>query len=95
MAVTVTAGVNTPLWKTFAVIATADADTAATINHGFGVAPLAVFLMAADPVARLSLWVLTSVSTTQIVVGKATTAGSGGANPQLIVTAFRNAPRVL
>lgn len=69
------------------VTATADADTGLNVAHGLGRAPERVDLLPIHAAARLSLWAVTSVTATNIVLSKATTAGSGNANAQLRVTA--------
>lgn len=88
MAVTVTAaspqGAYTKVWT---VIATADADTTATIPHGFGSAPFDVSI---DPLLAqfyTSVWTITTIDATNIVLTKGTGAGSGNAGAQVRVTA--------
>jgi hypothetical protein len=87
MAVTVTAvspqGTNT---KAFTVIATADGDTTATIVHGFGVAPFDVSFVPLLAAAYTSVWTVTTIDATNVVLTKGTGAGSGNASPQLRVT---------
>jgi hypothetical protein len=66
------------------VTASADADTTATIPHLMGVAPLEVTLCPlVQATAALSLWAATSIGATNVVLTKATTAGSGGAAAQV------------
>lgn len=71
----------------FNVIATADADTTATIPHTLGVIPDEVWCQWIDPAARISLWCETIASRdiTNVVLTKATTAGSGAAPAQIRV----------
>lgn len=70
------------------VIATADADTTATVPHGFGVTPRKVTI---TPVlqapAGLSLWAATTINATNVVLTKSTAVGSGNAGVQVHVTA--------
>lgn len=88
MAVTVTpvlSGANTHVAD---VEATADADTTATIPHGLGAAPTVVVLTGlAQVAAALSLWSATTINATNVVLTKATTAGSGAAGNQVRMTA--------
>lgn len=92
MAVTVTAvaqpsGQNVrgslSIWD---IIATADADTTATITHGLGggVAPQDVQLTnLLQAPAGVSAWAVTGFSATQITLTKGTGVGSGNAGAQL------------
>jgi hypothetical protein len=89
MAVTVTPVLTGPNIKSWTVIADADADTTATITHGFNAAPEDVTITPIHAAARVSLWVNTVVDGTNITCTKATTAGSGNAAAQLLVTARR------
>ncbi len=90
MAVTVNnvlAGTDT---KIATVIATADADTTATIAHGLGAVPLEVyFTPLLQAPAALSLWAVTTIDATNVVLTKATTAGSGNAGAQIRVVIKR------
>lgn len=80
------------------VIASADADTADTLTHSFGlsVAQLALdsLIVLLVPIlqapAALSLWAVTSHLTDTAVVTKATTASSGNAGAQLRVHMLRH-----
>ena len=72
------------------VEATADADTTATIPHGLGAVPLEVFftpLLQAE--AGLSLWAVTTIDATNVVLTKSVAVGSLGATPQIRVTINR------
>lgn len=79
------------------VIATADADTTATITHNMALS--AAQLTAGQPdviitsllvaPALLSGWAVTSFLTNTIVLTKATTAGSGNAGAQIQVVIRR------
>ncbi|MGH2669758.1 MAG: hypothetical protein ACRDH5_11700 [bacterium] len=83
---TVFAGTDTRIVD---VEATADADTTATIPHGLGATPqefLISWLLAA---AAISLWRATTVDATNVVLTKATTAGSGAAGVQCRMVARR------
>lgn len=73
------------------VIATADADTTATIPHGFGPGvPVDVSISPMNQaVSALSLWALETLSGTTVVLTKATTASSGDAAAQLRVVIRR------
>lgn len=72
------------------VAASADADTTATIAHGFGEAPEEVILTWLAATAAISLWRVTTIDATNIVLTKATTAGSGGAPVQVRCIARRH-----
>lgn len=93
MAVTVTAVAKPsglPARKNLAVFdveATADADTTATITHGLAGTPQKVAIEMIAAAARLSLWIETVASrnATQVVLTKATTAGSGAVGNQIRV----------
>lgn len=81
-------GVDT---RIFDVIATADADTTATIAHGFQSTPeyaILTWLTPAAASARLSLWTA-ALDATNVVLTKATTAGSGNAAAQVRVVVKR------
>lgn len=67
------------------VTATADADTQAVITHSFGVAPLTVTLTPMVAAARVSDWIVLSIGTTNVTVGKTTGTTSGDAGVQLRV----------
>lgn len=87
MAVTVTpvvAGVTAKSWD---IIATADADAAAVIPHGFGAIPEAIQLTPLLAAAYTSVWTLGVVDATNINLVKGTGGGSGTANAQLRVNA--------
>lgn len=71
--------------QSWTVIATADGDTVtATTSHAVGAngvpEPSVTGLITA---AQISLWVVTTLSTTQWAMTKATTATSGNASPQV------------
>lgn len=66
------------------VVATADADTTATIPHGLGAAPEEVTLTnLLQAPAALSGWAATTINATNVVLTKSTAVGSGNAAPQL------------
>lgn len=68
------------------VIASADADTTATIPHGLGAAPEEVTITPLlQAPAALSLWAATTIDATNVVLTKATTMGSGNAGNQVRV----------
>lgn len=95
MAITINTILARDSLAVFEVIASADADTTAAINHGFPEAPIFVTLVpilgaAAPTAAQLSLWWVSSITATQININKATTAGSGNAAVQIRVLASRN-----
>lgn len=72
------------------IIATADADTTATIPHGLGAAPAEVYtteLLQAP--AALSAWAVTTIDATNVVLTKGTGAGSGNAGAQVRVVIKR------
>jgi hypothetical protein len=80
------------------IIATADADTTATLvtNFALSAASLAAFNPVVIPIpilqapAALSLWAITSHLTSSVVATKATTASSGNAAAQLRLHALRH-----
>lgn len=66
------------------VIATADADTTATIPHGMGVTPREVVLMPLlQAPAAVSDWAVTTKDATNVVLTKGTGVGSGNAGAQI------------
>lgn len=97
MAVTVTAqtAISGPNSAIFDIEATADADTGATITHGLGELPWRANVQglgstgAIAAASRLSAWLLSGVSTTQVTVVKTTAVGSGVAGLQCRVSAER------
>lgn len=71
------------------IIATADADTTATITHGLKVTPQVVIITPLlQAPAALSLWAATTIDATSVVLTKATTASSGNAGAQVRVTVW-------
>ena len=87
MAVTpsaVYAGTYTKSWD---VVASADGDTAGTITHGFGGAPADVNLLPLRAEAYGSQWVVSSITSLLIVLGKTSAASSGNATAQVRVIA--------
>ncbi len=64
------------------VAATADADTTATIPHSLGAAPEEVYVTWLKTEASLSLWRVTTIDATNVVLTKSTTMGSGVAGNQ-------------
>jgi hypothetical protein len=69
------------------VESTADGDTTATIPHGMGADLKKIIITPLQQAtAALSLWAVTTPThATNVVLTKATTAGSGGAGAQLRV----------
>lgn len=93
MAVTAT-GVDTTgsFSKSWTVIATADADTTATIPHGLsGItdANAHVTIVPMTAAGVLSAWQFTSVDATNLVLTKSTAVGSGDAAAQVRVSLWR------
>lgn len=71
------------------VIATADADTTATVPHGLAAAPSVVILTPLlQAPAGLSLWAATTINATNVICTKSTAVGSGNAGAQLRVIAM-------
>jgi len=64
------------------VEATADADTTATIPHSLGAVPQEATITWLLAAAAISLWRATTIDGTNVVLTKATTAGSGAAGVQ-------------
>lgn len=95
MAVTVAVVVNQPNWRQSSVIASADADVAAVIPHGMGVAPGIVNLepggrvAASAGAAQLSVWVIGVVDATNVNLVATAAVGSGAAGIQLLVDMLR------
>lgn len=88
MAVTVTPVRASAVKHIADVIATADADTTATVPHGLPAAPQEVAitpLLQAE--AALSAWAVTTINATNVVLTKSTAVGSGAAGAQVRVTA--------
>lgn len=80
------------------IVATADADTTATVTHNFGLS--AADLAAGDPritltpllsqaLTALSGWAVTTIATNSLTLTKLTSVGSGNANAQLRVSVQR------
>lgn len=68
------------------IIATADADTTATIPHGMGVVPRTVILTPLlQAPAAVSEWAVTTIDATNVVLTKGTGVGSGNAGAQMQV----------
>jgi hypothetical protein len=97
MAVTVTpqTAISGPNSAIFDIEATADGDTGATINHGLAELPWRNNVQGLGSTAgiaaaaRLSAWLLSGVSTTQVTVVKTTAGGSGIAGLQARVSVER------
>jgi hypothetical protein len=93
MAVSITVVRAGPTEHVADVIATADADVAATIPHGLGVVPTDVTLTpggqtaAAGAAAQLSLWAVTLIDATNVVLVATNAVGSGDAAAQCRVIA--------
>lgn len=82
--------------KSWTVIATADADTTAVINHDFAEAPeLVVIVPLVQATAAISLWAHTATSGTQITLTKSAGVGSGGVGSQIKCIAFQRLASVL
>lgn len=88
MAVTVTPVYAGSYTKTWDIIASADADVAAVIAHGFGIAPVAVWMTPLDTDFYVSTWTLGVIDATNINLAKANAVGSGNPAAQLRVTAM-------
>lgn len=74
---------QTSIWN---IEATADGDTTATITHGLNGTPQDIQLTPLlQAPALLSGWAVTTINSTQVVLTKATTTGSGSAGAQLRV----------
>lgn len=72
------------------IIATADADTTATIPHTLGAAPAEVYITPLlQAPAAVSEWAATTIDATNVVLTKGTGAGSGNAGAQLRVVIKR------
>jgi len=80
------------------VVATADADTTATITHNFGLSaaelnsgsPVIDFIpLISQALTALSGWAVTAIATNSITLTKLTSTGSGNASAQLRVTIMR------
>ncbi len=82
-AVTITIVSETANAKIVDIIATADADTRAVVTHNFGVAPRECIPEPLLAVERLSEWVVTARTTTNVEVSKSTAVGSGDAANQI------------
>lgn len=82
MAVNITTVFDGPDSHVVDVEATADADTTATIPHTLGVTPERFTITWRALAATLSLWRVTTVDATNVVLTKSTTAGSGAAGIQ-------------
>ena len=93
MAVTATGLKTTGTFsRSWTVVATADADTTATIPHGLsGITNTNahVSLEAMTAAGTLSAWEFTSVDATNLVLTKSTAVGSGAAPAQLRVSLWR------
>lgn len=72
------------------VIATADGDTTATCPHGLLSTPLiyGITPLLSQALTALSAWVVSSVTSTNIVLTKLASTGSGNASPQVLVWAM-------
>ncbi len=69
------------------IVASADADVAASITHLLGVAPAEVIItpMLTQALTALSGWVVATISTTVVTLTKLASTGSGNAAVQLRV----------
>jgi hypothetical protein len=86
---TCTPYVSTSDIQQFTITATLDADTTVTCTHSMGVKPVVIITPLVQTTAALSLWAATTINNTQVVLTKATTMGSGGANPQVLLIVMR------
>ena len=87
MAVTVSPVYAGTYSKTWNVIAGADADTAATISHGFVSAPLLVGIIPLLAIAYTSQWIVSTVNASVIILGKTSAGTSSSSSAQLQVKA--------
>jgi len=83
MALTITIVSETANAKVVDLISTADADTRALVTHNFGVAPREAIAEMLLAVARLSDWIVTGRTTTNVELSKSTAVGSGNAAAQV------------
>lgn len=87
---------ETQLWRTndaveYAITATADGDTVTgNIVHRMGPNPLITVYCVLQAACALSLWAVTTIDITNIVMTKATTGSSGTANAQVRIRVQRN-----
>lgn len=89
MAVTVTPVHAGSDFKTWDIIASADADTTATIAHGMAEAPRDVTIRPLLDAAHESRWFVSTADTTNVVLTKGTAVGSGNASAQIRVQVRR------
>jgi hypothetical protein len=87
MAVTITNVLAGTTKKVADVEATADADTTATIPHGLGAAPAEVSITPLKAEFYTSVWRVSTIDATNVVVTKGTAMGSGVAGNQMRVIA--------
>lgn len=87
MAVTVAAVYAGTYSKTWNITAGADADTDATISHGFASTPQLVSFTPLLPIAYTALWVLSTVNASVIILGKTSAGTSSSTSAQLRVKA--------
>ena len=85
MATSHTERYRTSTERGYRVTATADADVAHTIPHGLGRVPDHVTLTPILAAARVSNWIVTSVTDANVVLGATADVGSGDQDPQLDV----------
>ncbi len=89
MAVTVAASFAGTYSKSWNVTSSADADTAGTITHGFGVAPALVWAVPLLAGFYTKQWLIGAISTTTIILAAISATGGGVAGtPQLQVIAM-------
>jgi hypothetical protein len=86
MAVNLTTVSSSAVKKIVDVEATSDADTTATIPHGMASAPKEYQVTMLATAATLSLWRVTTVDATNVVLTKSTTGSSGASGAQIRVT---------
>ena len=91
MAVTVNTIYSRDTVRIFEVIASADADTTATIAHGLADAPRVVWAVPILAAARISLWIVSAIDATNVTLLKAITVGSGDPGAQVRVFVARAA----
>lgn len=80
------AGVDFKSWD---IIATADADTGGSVTHGMGAAPSDVYVTPLLAAGVTSAWFVSAISSTVITLTKGTATGSGNASAQLRLYARR------
>lgn len=85
MAVTVTPVYAGTTKKTFTVVATADGDTTAVVNHNFGTTPETVVITPLLDAGHTSRWFVSAKAANSVTLTKGTGVGSGNAGAQIEV----------